>query len=348
MVGIGAGPYRSPGTARGGPIVETMTAGPHDEGMHEVEREAMFFAVLRERTRPIEAPRPVEAVEATALPPGGDRLQEADREIEAWLEEAEEEGNRILEQAREEATRLRMEAHEQAEGLRQAAERAAAEATRERERVLREAEVAAARTEAEAAAQAAQALRDAEDAAARRRREAAEEAAALLAETRETAERRLQSAEREADWVRVQAEGDARAIHAHAAATVRALQSDVGALHEQLAALVSQASALLPALDAANRSLANGPDALAAPAGGELELGHDRGIGELTTGSVEAPAEPGDEEEHGEARGGVEEQAESAPVFDAVVAPDPAVEAVPGEQSAPRGRRPLGRLFRRI
>lgn len=331
-----------------------MTSGPSDEDAqedaHEVEREAVFFAVLRERARPVDAAQVIEAREATALPSATDvarRLAEADEQITAWLDEAEEEGDRIIEQARAEASRLRMEAHEQAERLRQAAERAASEAGRERERVVREAEAEAAAAEAEARARTADVLREAEEAAVRRRREAADEATALLEETREAAERRLQSAERDAEWVRTQAAGDARALHSHAVATVQALQADIGTLHEQLAGLVAQASSLLPALEAAHRSLAAGPP-VPDPS--------------VTSGSEELAAPPSAELGPGEPHAHVEhvEHVEHGGLGALVVPPEPVGEEQ-SEEPAPPGssdeswpsplpflrRRPLGRLLRR-
>lgn len=281
-------------------------ADPPDEGAHEVEREAMFFAVLRERTRPA---APLSRTPA-ALPAADDalvRYQEADREISEWLEEAEEEGRRILDQARAEAARLRLEAHEQAERLRQAAERAAATAARDRDQLLRQADVEATRAQAAANARAAEVLQ-----------EAADEAAALYAD-------RVGHAEREARWLRTQAESDARALQSHAAATVQALQADVGLLKEQLAALVEHASQLLPALDAAAQSLALGPGqapAVEAPAPPALEAADDdRGLGRL----VEPLAE---EEFDGEPE--AQESTES----------DAAAPTV-------ARRRPLGRLLRR-
>lgn len=128
----------------------------------EVEREALFFAVLRERIRPVAEPA---------------ALAEADTEITAWLDEAEEEGAAILERARQEAAQIRLAGHQHVEDVRLAAERAAAEAER----------------------RAVQIAVDAEDAALQRRRQAAEEAGALLAETRAAAERRLEEAEAEAE-----------------------------------------------------------------------------------------------------------------------------------------------------
>jgi cell division septum initiation protein DivIVA len=61
-----------------------------------IEREALIFAVLRERACAIEAVDDVER-----------RLQRADAEITEWLHEAEEEGARILERARAEAEQVR-------------------------------------------------------------------------------------------------------------------------------------------------------------------------------------------------------------------------------------------------
>lgn len=243
-------------------------ADPSDGGAQEVEREAMFFAVLRERTRPVDPlSRTPAALPAVAGTPS--RYEEADREISEWLEEAEDEGRRILDQARAEAARLRLEAHEQAERLRQAAERAATEAARDRDRLLRQADVEASQAQAAANARAAELLR-----------EAAEEAATLYAD-------RVAHAEREATWLRTQAESDARALQSHAAATVQALQADVGVLRDQLAALVEHASQLLPALDAAAQSPALGPGratTLGGPAVQAIDAAEapdDRGLGRL-------------------------------------------------------------------
>lgn len=259
---------------------------PHEAG-HDVEREALFFAVLRERARPVDVPAPP-ALGVTDEETRR-RVEEAETEILEWLDEAEEEGARILERARAEAARLRFEGHEQAEQLRQAAERAAAEARRDRERVLREAEVESARAQAEAAARASAALREAEEAAAERRFQAAEEAAALLADTRAAAERRLAAAEREADWLRAQADADARAARAHAEATVRSVQADVLALQGRLVELVESASTLLPALEAATRSLGEG-----APTG-ELPAAEEHDEDEKALGRL-LPAAPEDED----------------------------------------------------
>ena len=268
----------------------------------------MFFAVLRERSRPVD---PLSRT-PTALPAADDalvRYQEADREISEWLEEAEEEGRRILDQARAEAARLRLEAHEQAERLRQAAERAAATAARDRDQLLRQADVEASRAQAAANARAADLLN-----------EAAEEAATLYAD-------RVAHAEREATWLRTQAESDARALQSHAAATVQALQADVGVLKDQLAAVVEHASQLLPALDAASQSLALGPGggpALDAPAPQAIEAAEapgDRGLGRL----VEPLAE---------------EQFDTEADESESVGPDASTPTVVR-------RRPLGRLLRR-
>jgi vacuolar-type H+-ATPase subunit H len=95
------------------------------EPSDDVEREAVVFALLRER-------------------PSADRLALVDEEITEWLEEADEERAAILDRAREEAAAIRMDAHERAEELRLAGERAEAEAQRQGERL-----VAARREEAE-------------------------------------------------------------------------------------------------------------------------------------------------------------------------------------------------------
>lgn len=74
---------------------------PYDEGSPDIEREAILFAVLRERVRPVEA-----------------TLAHADEEITAWLDEAEEEGARILERARAEAAREAVAIRTQVHALR--------------------------------------------------------------------------------------------------------------------------------------------------------------------------------------------------------------------------------------
>lgn len=70
---------------------------PHDFEGYDTEREAVLFAVLRERTRP----------GTLSLVPDDDvvrrRLQAADDEISEWLEEAEAEGAAMLARARTEA-----------------------------------------------------------------------------------------------------------------------------------------------------------------------------------------------------------------------------------------------------
>lgn len=71
-------------------------------GGQDVEREAVLFAVLRERVRPAEA-----------------SVARADEEISAWLDEAEEEGARILEQARADAAREAAAVRTQVHSLRQ-------------------------------------------------------------------------------------------------------------------------------------------------------------------------------------------------------------------------------------
>jgi hypothetical protein len=75
---------------------------PYDgPGTADIEREAILFAVLRERVRPVEA-----------------SLVQADEEISAWLDEAEEEGARILERARAEAAREAVAIRTQVHALR--------------------------------------------------------------------------------------------------------------------------------------------------------------------------------------------------------------------------------------
>ena len=177
-------------------------------GSEQVEREALFFAVLRERAS---------SVGAVGSPgeSAGRRLSRVDEEITAWLEEADEEGERILEQARTEAARLRLEAHHHAEQLRLAAERGAGDARRQRDTLLREGERAAAQRAAEAA----------------------EGAAAVLGDAERAADQRLVAADRASAWVRAQAEADARAATNRAAATVAGIQSEVRSLHEQLLSL---------------------------------------------------------------------------------------------------------------
>lgn len=221
-------------------------------GSEQVEREALFFAVLRERAS---------SVGAVGSPgeSAGRRLSRVDEEITAWLEEADEEGERILEQARTEAARLRLEAHHHAEQLRLAAERGAGDARRQRDTLLREGERAAAQRAAEAA----------------------EGAAAVLGDAERAADQRLVAADRASAWVRAQAEADARAATNRAAATVAGIQSEVRALHEQLLRMVDQANALLPALEAAAETMALPPPRPAEPAIAVLEaprLEGDEGV----------------------------------------------------------------------
>lgn len=163
-----------------------------------------------------------------------DRLfLDAETLIEEWLEEAEQEAAAIVRRARADA------AQQAAQMKVSASERIAA------------------------------ALREADAAASARRQAAADEAADLLAESRAQAERRLAAAEEEATrrlrqadadaaWRLRQAEADAAAVtaraeelEARAIAHAAAVQDDIGQLQRQLTELVHQASALLPALDAA-------------------------------------------------------------------------------------------------
>src|SRR5205085_7914168 len=92
--------FRRPSGAR----LVTMAMSRVEHGPPgDVEREAVVFALLRERPCP-------------------DRLALVDEEITEWLEEADEERAAILDRAREEAAAIRMDAHERAEELRLAAE----------------------------------------------------------------------------------------------------------------------------------------------------------------------------------------------------------------------------------
>src|SRR5438046_9278061 len=84
--------------------------GPEPE--EDVEREALFFAVLRERTRQSVDKGEPKGLAARAGDGEMTALEHAQSEITAWLEEAEEEGASILERARVEAARLRLEAHD--------------------------------------------------------------------------------------------------------------------------------------------------------------------------------------------------------------------------------------------
>ena len=74
---------------------------------HEVEREAVFFGILRERLAPVEVLRPTED-------DARQRLREADELICEWLDEAEAEGEAILERARAEAAQIRLAAAREA------------------------------------------------------------------------------------------------------------------------------------------------------------------------------------------------------------------------------------------
>lgn len=292
--------------------LRVMAAG---DDTQDYEREALFFAVLRERVRPREVGSPV--LPAATEKEIERRLSDAEVEISTWLDEAEEEGTRILERARSEAARLRNEAHAQAERFRQAAERASGDADRDRDRIMRDAELASSRVQAEASARASAVMDEAELIAARRRRQAAEEASALLAETRAAAERRIESAEQEADWVKAQADATARATRQRAEATVLALQSDVVRLQHDLTRLVDQAMRLLPSLDAAAQSLSQPVTEVTAGQDGRLQPAPANALDSQTsTAAVGATARSVPEHPEGPARRGgrdAEPEPEDAP-----------------------------------
>jgi len=83
---------------------------------HEVEREAVFFGILRERLAPVEVLRPTEddARQRLREADARQRLREADELICEWLDEAEAEGEAILERARAEAAQIRLAAAREA------------------------------------------------------------------------------------------------------------------------------------------------------------------------------------------------------------------------------------------
>jgi len=326
--------------------------GPNDE----VEREAILFAVLRERTRPSEP-----GALARAEEDADRRLVRAEEEIALWLDEAEEEGAAILERARAEAARLRLEANEQAERARQAAHREAEEAARDRERLIRDAERRSAAVRAEASAGAAEALQNAEEAAARRRRDATEDASSMLAEARAAAEKRMRAVEREAEWLRTSAEAEAKAVAQQARATVLSLQSDVGALQDQLHRLVDHAMVLLPALDSAAQALSEvgGPSAMAAVSARREEIDAaprqaiEVAVDQTDDAAIEATSADADTQifdRHGDAEPAEEDRPSHAHGDERALGRLIQVEP-PGsdleDESARTERRGLGRLLRR-
>ena len=82
-------------------VASMALVDPFHERTPDIQREAVLFAVLRERVRPVEA-----------------TLAQADEEISTWLDEAEEEGARILERARAEAAREAVAVRAQVHALR--------------------------------------------------------------------------------------------------------------------------------------------------------------------------------------------------------------------------------------